>query len=843
MGIILNKKLDQSEKERYENNIKTYSGFFNNYFEIKTTSSVTSTTVFKSITSHSTNGYTIAISESPSSGNNILTSSDGGETWSSHKISETITFNKIIYANGKYIAVGNSGKIIYSTVEKPSQTSHWTIITTSPTSNWNSITYGNGYYIIISNTGVMVSSNGISWTSKTIYSSTTWKDICYSDDLKTFVVISSSNFSAYSRYNGDEWTLINTVPSGGWNSIIWSSKIKKFVSVAGSGDNRIVYSSDGITWTALSDSSLSQNWTNLIWSQELEIFVAVSTSGKIATSPDSLKWTFRTSPSSNYQQISWNRYFGNLIIISSNATSSKIIFNKNLGINNLLPAKKYYYDYQEDSFSYSLSDILILIDDTIKIYSTLNENLGFIYSISPSLPTGITLNTSTGEIIGSTLNSLDRTKFKITATNSSKTLKANVYLTVSSTVIPLSSFYYVANNVFSVDIGSIFSLTPKIFGSSPITYSSIGTNSLPNTITLDPSSGIISGIAPITSSNLLYIIKAQNSLNSINNTINIRFNDKPIDNFNYNSGSNAIVTVNTFIEYFPSENNGTNIIYTISPTLISGLSINSSTGRIFGTTPVNPTQVLYTITATNNNNTQSKTTNFLIGVVDIPIEDFSYNNGSNFYEVDDFGAFNLTPYPSTNAGTNISSWTINPSLPSGLSLTGTGNTGGRISGNPTTYSSKYYTISAINTRGTVNTVIGLRNNFTAVITTGSYSSSNFTKGFGSPTLGSSMTKNYFNTIQILSILCRYTNTNGAPIDFVIIFNTTNLSLINLDSVIINNNNVSKVFYSSDATILSGNTNVTYSWTAASGKLSSSNQPFSPNTSVEQPLIKLVQNIT
>lgn len=858
MGIFLNNKLNNIEKSKYENNIKTFSGYLNNYFESKTIDVVASGTVFKSIAFNPDNGYMIAISESTASGNNFFMSSDGGENWSSnYSVSGSLTFNNIIFENNKYIAVGNNGKIIYTSSAIPIS-SDWNIAFNIPPNDFTCITYGNGYYVSLSNTGnnrAIASSDGILWTIKDI-ESRLWKNICYSPELKRFVAISSDSYSSYSNFNGEEW-ITNVLPSGVWSSIAWSSKLKIFVAVANSGANRIIYSNDGISWSVLSDSSIISDWNNIIWSQELEIFIAVSGSGKIITSPNGLKWTFRNSPSTNYQKIIWNNYYGNLIIISSNLTSSKIIINKSLGINSLLSSKNYYY-YEDDSFSYSQNDVLMLAGNNYYFYPNLNEKLGFTYSISPSLPNGLSLNPNTGEIKGLLNISLDRIKYKITATNSQKKLITYIYISASTADVSLSNFYYLSNNTISLEVNSPINLIPKIKGTYPITYSLISNTPFSGSLNLNLTTGVISGNSGSISSNFLCTIKAQNSISFITNTLNIKINDKTIDDFNYNYTIPS--TVSSQVSYLPSINRGTNIIYTISPPLnnkMPNLTIDQNTGEIKGVTPSTPQSETYTITATNNINSQiqKKYCTFTINVIDITISDFNYGT-NNFFEVNNNDSFNITPTPFPNIGSNIT-WSISPSLPSQISFNSTtGSNGGKIIGVPNFYFSKNFTITATNSVGNKQKILTLKNNFLCTITSGAFDvnlsgGQYLQKGYLSGKYGS-LNRTIFNEI-IINYIYVYFDTNNPTLNIfyprylALGFRTTEKN-INLNYVSFNGNNGISDFYVDNGSIINdnswGTSSFYYKWNIDQEHVS----PFNALTydyyyTTEYVQMKLVQKIT
>ena len=85
-------------------------------------------------------------------------------------------------------------------------------------------------------------------------------------------------------------------------------QVGMFVAVASFGDDSIMTSPDGITWTARTALSGITYWRSVCWSPELSLFVAVAYSGddSIMTSPDGITWTARTpSSDSDWHSICW----------------------------------------------------------------------------------------------------------------------------------------------------------------------------------------------------------------------------------------------------------------------------------------------------------------------------------------------------------------------------------------------------------------------------------------------------------------------------------------------------------------------------------------------------------
>jgi len=169
--------------------------------------------------------------------------------------------------------------------------------------------------------------------------------------------------------------------------------------------------------------------------------------------------------------------------------------------------------------------------------------------------------------------------------------------------------------------------------------------------------------------------------------------------FQYTKSASAVTTLN------PSHAGGTITSCSITPELthLTGLTFNMFTCAISGT-PIKLHSVVTTfvITAGNAGN-PSTTTSIKITVVDEPPRSISYSPKSFSYEAEhalDGGTF---PTP-VIVGGPITGWSISPTLPTGLSLDGTG----KVTGQPTSVSaSTTYTVTASNTGGSVSATIDL----------------------------------------------------------------------------------------------------------------------------------------
>jgi hypothetical protein len=203
-----------------------------------------------------------------------------GITWTSVGILNT---SYVTYGNGQFVAVG------YATVSGvPTSFIHtspdgitWTSRTPSEAMWFQAITYGNGLYVAVARLGtnrIMTSPDGITWTSRSTIINTEFSGVAYGNGI--WVAVANTPFysgTTFTSYDGITWTERATIfPSltihfadgkfttGGHYSVdglTWTASTIAFdpesitygngyfVGVNDSGTNRIVYSTNAITWT------------------------------------------------------------------------------------------------------------------------------------------------------------------------------------------------------------------------------------------------------------------------------------------------------------------------------------------------------------------------------------------------------------------------------------------------------------------------------------------------------------------------------------------------------------------------------------------------------------------
>ena len=221
---------------------------------------------------------------------------------------------------------------------------------------------------------------------------------------------------------------------------------------------------------------------------------------------------------------------------------------------------------------------------------------------------------------------------------------------------------------------------------------------LPAGLTFDTSTGAISGTPTAITSAATYTVTASNSGGSATTTVTILVNDAaPV--IAYNPSSLTLTKGSAMSTVTPSSTGGTVTSWSISPALPAGLTFNALTGAVSGTPTSVSTSNSYTVTATNLGG--SGTAVLTIQVNDVSPYSIVYS-GSPFTLTKGTAMTTATP---TASGGTVTSWSISPSLPSGLVFS---TSTGAISGTPTVMSTlTQYTVTASNTGGSSTVTVSI----------------------------------------------------------------------------------------------------------------------------------------
>jgi hypothetical protein len=309
------------------------------------------------------------------------------------------------------------------------------------------------------------------------------------------------------------------------------------------------------------------------------------------------------------------------------------------------------------------------------------------YSVSPALPAGLSLNTSTGQITGTPTAQVAATAYTVTASQSSGVCTATQIYTFSVNCAGIT-LTPVAGALTAGTIGSAYSVTISQTGLAGTPLWSISAGALPGGLSINATSGEVSG-TPTSTGTFNFTVQVTDGTCTASQAYSIVVSCPTIVFVNA-SATNA--TIGTAYSLDASVTGNTQAItYSVSPALPTGLTLNTSTGQITGTPTATAASATYTVTASQGSGVCTATQNYTFAVV-CPTITFTNTIASNAT----VGvAYNLNAGVTGNTATVT--YSVSPALPAGLSL----NTStGQITGTPTaTVASTTYTVTASQSSG------------------------------------------------------------------------------------------------------------------------------------------------
>lgn len=256
----------------------------------KTTDGVTWTPIISPITVNIRevrylNGNFIAV---PDSGTITLAYSLDGLTWTATYTGLTTGVGSIAYGNGRYVVISGSAT---SLVAHSTDLVNWTVGSFPSTANTlNRVIFANGLFVAVGISACFTSADGITWTSRTIPAGT-YQDVIYANGL--YVAYGTSIIST--SPDGVTWTSRSTATA--FNQIIYANSL--FVAVGNSGV--VQTSTDGLTWTTYA-AGISTSLNGVCWNGTN--YVIASNNGRFFTSPNGATWTVNLDASlSTFNQI------------------------------------------------------------------------------------------------------------------------------------------------------------------------------------------------------------------------------------------------------------------------------------------------------------------------------------------------------------------------------------------------------------------------------------------------------------------------------------------------------------------------------------------------------------
>ena len=324
------------------------------------------------------------------------------------------------------------------------------------------------------------------------------------------------------------------------------------------------------------------------------------------------------------------------------------------------------------------------------------------YSVSPALPAGLSLNIATGVISGTPTTATLVATYTVTATNGCGSANVALNITISPAA-PTILNYTITPASYCVG-APITNNSPSNSGGAPTSYSV--SPALPAGLSLNTSTGVISGTPTIAIAAANYIVTASNSCGTTTKAVNITVVAQPATvTYTLNPAvycPGTAITANS-----PTITGGTPTSYSVSPALPTGLNLNAATGVITGTPTTATFAASYTVTATNSCGSANISVNITVSPA-IPTA-LNYTLTPATYCIGTAITNNLP----SNTGGAPTAYSVSPALPGGLSL----NTStGVISGTPTTATAATnYTVTASNSCGSATKPVNITVNTPASI--------------------------------------------------------------------------------------------------------------------------------
>ncbi|MGE4620116.1 MAG: Ig domain-containing protein [Planctomycetota bacterium] len=250
------------------------------------------------------------------------------------------------------------------------------------------------------------------------------------------------------------------------------------------------------------------------------------------------------------------------------------------------------------ALSYPTAEWVLVVGEAVEIPAPLllEGDAPDQWNVEPALPAGLTLNSSTGVIQGTPLETCPSNFFTITASN----FGGETSVSLEIRVLPEApcNLTYPQDEILGLIAFTDFPiLVPTLECGFSNDYSV--EPGLPEGVLLDPYTGYISGSPQVSQLATLHVITAQNESGSTSFSILIEILPAGPCDLDYTRDDEVISPFAPMEEILPSVGCGAPDLWEIDPELPEGLQLDSTTGVISGTPAIETNRIVYTITASN----------------------------------------------------------------------------------------------------------------------------------------------------------------------------------------------------------------------------------------------------
>lgn len=337
--------------------------------------------------------------------------------------------------------------------------------------------------------------------------------------------------------------------------------------------------------------------------------------------------------------------------------------------------------YSEAAAQYFVGDSIMLTPEV--------EGLVAEWSISPELPQGLDFDLSSGVIAGTPKVQEEKTVYTVKAKNAEG--EAAVSLEFSVLHAPPTDLRYVAATPIYPTHRDL-KLAPTVSGQVD---AFLVDPSLPEGLSLDPKSGVISGMPTAVAPSTTYKVTAKNDTGETSTELTFEVQVMPPEELSYPS-IDDVYNVEEVVSLEPHVVGGPTA-WAIEPALPEGLELDPSTGLIRGAPKVTAEEASYVVTASNEAGGTSAVITFAVTAP--PPSGLTYPTAGDDYVVE--GEVTLEPVLEVGV---CATFSVEPKLPDGLALD---TTTGVITGSPVSPTDfTKYTVTAKNIAGATTVELG-----------------------------------------------------------------------------------------------------------------------------------------